>query len=339
MQLSMFRLVSVGTAAQNKALSSRMLECTPDEILPYIDGDLTHDTHEMESSGVDGNGEKYTSKLKIGNTLECTWLSFGTNRITPPDVRRGEGVFIWQFADTDMYFWSSQGKDNHLRRLETATYVFSATKDETTKVLDSSNSYVLEVSTHRKLMTVTTSKANGEKFAYTIQINADKGGVVVMDDDGQYLELNSPERRWTIKNKDGSYYKMDKDTIEEYAKTSIKRMTKAYTLECETQTVKASKSITTETAKHTAKATAGYDMTAPLSKFNGAVTITQLTTLMGGLSAVPGGGSGTAVINIPLTVNASVATVGVLTNNGVNVGSTHQHNETGMGAGTTTPPI
>lgn len=265
--------------------------------------------------------------------------------MTPPDVRRGELVFIWQYADEDLYYWTSPGKDDHLRRLETVIWAFSGTKDEKTKKLTPLNSYVVEVSTHKKLVTLTTSKANGEPYSYTVQINADKGGIVITDDDGQYLELNSKERRWTITNKDGSIYKMDKDTIYEHAKTSITRKTKAYTLECETQTINAEKSITTTTATHTAGASSGYQMTAPLSKFNGMVTVTGLATLMGGLSAVPGGGgSVTASIAIPMNVSAavniqgSVATTGTLTNNGKSVGSTHTHNETGTGGGVTTPP-
>ena len=341
MDISRYKLVSIGYAAQNKALDSRELECVPIEKLPYIDGELTPDTAVMSHSGIDTQGNKYTTKANYGNTLGCTWLQWGSNRVTPPDVRRGELVFIWQYADEDLYYWTSPGKDDHLRRLETVIWAFSGTKDEKTKKLTPLNSYVVEVSTHKKLVTLTTSKANGEPYSYTIQVNADKGGVVIMDDDGQYLELNSKERRWTITNKDGSIYKMDKDTIYEHAKTSITRKTKDYKLECETQTINAAKAITTTTKTHTATASSGYQMTAPLSKFNGMVTVTGLATLLGGLSAIPGpgGGGGTAVIKIPLNVQAPVTTLGTLTNNGINVGSTHQHNETGLGAGVTTPPI
>lgn len=344
MQLSKYRLVSIGYAAQNKALDSKQLEVTPIEMLPYIDGEITDDTTHVTHEGVDATGKKYTTKAEIGVTLECTWLQWGSNRQTAPDIRRGELIFVWQYADDDTYYWSSPGKDDHLRRLETVIWAFSATTDEKTTKLTPLNSYVMEVSTHRKLMTLTTSKANGEKFAYTVQINAGKGGLVVMDDAGQYFELNSNERRWTMTNADGSIYKMDKGTIYEYAKDSITRKTKAYSIECETMDVKASKSITTKTNKHTASASGGYEMTAPLSTFKGKATVTGLATMLAGLTA-PAGGGGTATIGIPMNVTApvniqgNVSTIGTLTNNGINCGSIHVHNETGVGAGTTTPPL
>lgn len=337
MQESKYRLVSIGYATQNKALDSRTLECMPIEMLPYIDGDVTPDTIDLTHEGIDSKGNQYTTKANIGNTIECEWLQWGSNRVTPPDVRRGELVFIWQFADDDTYNWTSPGKDDHLRRLETVIWAFSATRDETVKKLTPLNSYVLEVSTHKKLITLTTSKANGEQYGYTVQVNTDRGGVVIMDDDGQYLELNSVERRWIITNKDGSIYKMDKTNITEFAKDTISRKTKAYSVECDTFDLKASKSIATKTVQHTAKATGAYSMTAPKSTFNGLMTVTGLATLMGGITASAGGGA--ANIQIPLNVTSPVTVTGLLTNNGINVGSTHQHNETGLGGGITTPPL
>lgn len=339
MDISCYKLVSIGYAAQNKALSSNELECIPIEMLPYIDGELNEETNTLSHVGIDSQGNSYTTKAEVGNSLGCTWLQWGSNRVTAPDVRRGELVFIWQYADEDFYYWTSPGKDDHLRRLETVIWAFSGTKDETIKRLTPDNSYVVEISTHKKLVTLTTSKANGEPFAYTVQINAGEGGFVIMDDNGQFLELDSKERSWTMTNQDGSIYKMDKDNIYEYAKSSITRKTKAYSIDCDTLDVNATTSITTKTATHSASASAKYDMLAPISKFTGKVVVTDLMTMMGGISAVPGGGTGTAAITIPVKITAAVATVGTLTNNGVNVGSTHQHNETGMGAGVTTPPL
>lgn len=305
MQPSKMRLISIGIAAENKKPSSHMLEVTPIEQVPYIDGEITADFTTIESEGIDKDGNKYSAKALVGNTLPCKWLPMGSNRITPPDVRRGEIIFIYQYADANKFYWRSAGLRDYLRRLETVVYAFSATKDESVKKLDMTNSYSVEVSTHSKLITLHTSKANGEPYAYTFQFNCDKGGVTLTDDIGNFLELNSREHRWRIKNTEGSYLEIDKNTMYQYAKDSITQETKSHVIKCDTQETTADTSITTKTATHDLTASTSLSVTSPTSTFSALVTISGLTTLKAGLAAVGGPG---ATFNIPIVSTMPITT-------------------------------
>lgn len=352
MDPSLFKIISIGYVAGNKKLSSREIQVMPAELVPYLDGELTDATSTISHTGVDADGKKYSTKLEVGNTITATWLQWGSNRVTPPDVRRGERVLIWQYDQVDKFYWTTTGLDDVLRRLETVVWAFSATKDENTDKLTIDNCYTVEVSTHRKLITVTTSKANNEPFRYTFQINADKGGVVLSDDANNYLELNSGERRWTMKNGDGSILKIDKKTIYGFAAESIALKTKDYTLEASnsiTETTKeatltASSKITRSTATYAHSASAKMDFTTPQATFSAKVNILGLATLSGGLAATPGAGGATATFTVPISGTGPVAfsnglaVTGTLTNNNVNVGSTHTHPETNAPGGSTLTP-
>jgi phage baseplate assembly protein gpV len=132
--------------------------------------------------------------------------------MTAPDVRRGEMVIIYQFGDQNKYWWCTMKDDHNLRRLETVVYGISAVQTEDTP-LDSNNMYWFEWSSHKKVVHLHTSKANGEPFSYDLQIDAGKGVVTITDDIGNIIQLNSEEHRIELKNTDGSHYDMHKKNL------------------------------------------------------------------------------------------------------------------------------
>jgi hypothetical protein len=134
---------------------------------------------------------------------------------------------IYQFGDADKYYWVTLKQDNHLRRLETTIFAFSATSKEVEK-LDASNSYFLEVSTHRKTVTFHTSTANGEPFSYDIQIDAGKGSVTVTDNVGNTILLDSKQSRVLLKNSSGTSFDLNKKSILAIAPTSFQIITDAF---------------------------------------------------------------------------------------------------------------
>lgn len=355
---SLFHVVSIGYAAENKPLSTNDLEVYPTEILPFVDGEVTTGQSDLKHTGLDKDGKNYDVQVKVANSIKCKWLQWGSNRGTAPDVRRRERVIIWQFADVDQYYWTTTGMDDLLRRLETVVYLWSGTQDESTKKLSPDNSYYMEVSTHKGLVTFSNSKANKEPFKYTAQFNTKTGQFTLQDDNDNFFHLNSEERLWHMQNKDGTFIKLDKrnmfgnasDTIKFTCKDWIVNATNSMTQTTKDYTLTATATITEKTTTYSSEASAKYTFKSPLATFQiadstytGKVLIQGLLTMSSGMSASAGGG--TAVINVPMTVtrpttlNGNVATTGALTNNGINVGSTHQHNETGTGGGTTTPPI
>lgn len=213
-----FRLYSVGVVAENKKLSSDYALIVPTEVLPMLDGELKSSKQTMEDSGVDADGVEYTVSADLDNVIDAKWLNWSSNRQTSPDVRRGERVLLWQYYDTDRFYWTSLGLDHHLRKLETVRYAISATRDEKDTELTPDNTYSLEMSSHNKTLTLKTSKADGEPFAYTFQIDTEEGRFVFTDDVGNFIELESEAKRITIKNADQTERRQDKKEVYDYAK-------------------------------------------------------------------------------------------------------------------------
>lgn len=211
--VSKLRFYSAAIVAINKSLKSKDIEATPTEELPMLNGEITSASTDYKSNAVDASGAAYETSVKTSVTVKATWLSLSTsNRITAPDVRRGELVMLYQFGDADKYYWTTLKEDIALRKLETVIYAFSATQDES-KPSDAQNTYYLEISTHKKLVHFHTSKADKEPFGYDIQINTKDGVITVTDDAGNFIFLNSIDRRIKLQNVDTSTVDIDKKNI------------------------------------------------------------------------------------------------------------------------------
>lgn len=207
---SKLRWYSYGILAANKELGSMEIEVTPTEELTMLDGELTTRSTQYTAEGVDSLGKTYKSSVEAQVSIRAEWLRFGdANRMTAPDVRRGESVMIYQFSDADKYYWMTLKQDASLRKLETVVWAFSGTKDETKKT-DASSSYYLEISTHKGISHFHTSKANGEPFEYDIQINSKEGYVAITDDGGNFISMDSANARHQIMNSSGTHIDVDK---------------------------------------------------------------------------------------------------------------------------------
>ena len=212
-QISKLKFYSLGTVAENKKPSSKEVEVTPIEEMPMLDGELAPVAHDYSAKATDALGSSYEATVETTTTIKAKWLPIGAgNRITAPDVRRGEMVMLYKFGDTDRYFWTTLNEDLKLRKLETVIYAFSATTNEGAE-MNAETFYFIEVSTHRRLITLHTSKDNGEPFGYDIQLDTGNGKLVITDDVGNYVLLDSAQRRIQLKNIDGSEYDMEKTNL------------------------------------------------------------------------------------------------------------------------------
>lgn len=301
MDTSLFRIYSIGRSAVNKKRSKTELEILPIEKMTLANGEIVDIVEENIVEGEDAFGGKYKKKGRTANTIKAYWLPFGSNRKTPPDVRRGERVLIWRFGDADIFYWTTTGLDDYLRRLETVIYCFSNTKDESVKELTPDNSWYIEVSTHDKKITLKTNRSDGEKVSYALQFDITKGIFVLEDDLGNYIKLDSFERIITLKNADDSILALNKTIIEGQSIDAIKFKTKNYTLDAEDSKVRAKNMESTGT---NFKVTAKTDITGKTDVV-GAFGASGKSTLQGG---------------------ADIS--GAVTNNGTNIGSTHRHSET-----------
>lgn len=226
MDISRLKFYSVGVVAVNKKLTSHFVEITPLEETPYLDGEITDNEDKYKAKSKDFSGGEWEVKLDTTASIRAKWLPMGnSNRITAPDVRRGEVVALYRFGDVDEFYWMTLLQDKHVRRLETVIYSFSNNREENIND-DPTSTYYTEVSTHKKLIHIHTSKNDDEPFTYDIQINTKDGRIVITDDVDNYILLDSANTRIKIRNKDDSFVDLDKKIITIHAPEKINMITK-----------------------------------------------------------------------------------------------------------------
>ena len=247
LQMSKMRWYSMGIVAENKKLGSMDVEVTPTEELTMLDGEVSTKADEYKASAQDTLGKTYESSVKAQATVSASWLRFGdANRMTAPDVRRGEAVMLYQFGDANKYYWMTIKQDAVLRRLETVVYAISANPKEGAP-MDADNTYFFEWSSHRKLVNLQTSKANGEPFAYRVQINAGEGAITIADDVGNYWVMNSKDTRMEWMNVDGSHIDLDKKQLTMTIPDKVTINTDHHQVNAKTCTINAVTNITENT--------------------------------------------------------------------------------------------
>lgn len=255
-QQSGLRIYSLGIVANNKEMGSNTIEVVPIETTPFMDGEIASMPYDAEASGKDAQGNSFNVKVTADQAIQAHWIrQQASNRITAPDVRRGMRVLIWQFADDNKYYWTDAGMDSHMMKLETVVFQISATKDEDADSTAVENSYYLEMSSHNKMITLGTSKANEEFCGYVVQMNLAEGRIVITDDIGNDITLDSKETIISAENAEGTIFALEKRNIVGYAPDHINLVAeqqmnfscREFTLQCETGKINASSSFTLTT--------------------------------------------------------------------------------------------
>ena len=205
-------LYSYGVVAANKPLSSMNIEVTPMEEVMMTDGELTDNISTANVKGKDADGSSFETTIKTAVTITARWLPFSSNRKTAPDVRRGEKVAIWKFADADKYYWSSLEYEAHLRKLETVIYTFSNTQEESAGS-NTDTTYFIEISTHNKMIQLHTSTSDGEPFGYDFVLNTKEGTFQIRDTIENIIFLDSGARRIVMKNAAESFIDLNAEDL------------------------------------------------------------------------------------------------------------------------------
>lgn len=211
---SKLKFYSLGIVAVNKEKKSDHIKVTPIEELTLSNGKLSEQKNIHKVELPDAKGIDRTSELESDMMLVAKWLAFGqSNRMTPPDVIAGETVIIFRFADTDEYYWTSIFREPGIRRLETVMYAFCNIPSGQ-EAFNKETSYWLEVSTDEKHVKLHTSKNDGEPYEYDITLDTAKGSLLIDDNIGNTIELNSEQNKLSIITNTEVYVKTPKVTIE-----------------------------------------------------------------------------------------------------------------------------
>jgi hypothetical protein len=197
--LSKFKLYSLGTAVDNNDFGLWDIEVTPIEQLNQLDGVLVNQGVSIESSGTDSAGNAYADKAVTSTTIKATWMGLGeSNRRTAPNVVSGEEILIYTYEQTGVYYWTCRHSNNNRRRLETVVMAWSGSSASGEKAMNDDDSYMLEVSTHKKRVLFTNSRANGELSKFNIASDPGVGKFTVADDHDNEVTMDSLENRVTL---------------------------------------------------------------------------------------------------------------------------------------------
>lgn len=274
---------SLGVVAENRLMSKNRILVTPIESLTHLEGEIKSNPTKLEATAVDADDRTYSVDTIGDNAIEADWLPLGcSNRKTPPNVRRGERVQLYRFADTDQYYWTTTGADEHLRKLETVIYGWSSNSKEEADGRDLKNMYWFELSTHNGCVSFFTSKHEGERANYSIQLNTKEGRFIITDDEGNEILLDTDKTLISLTNADGTHVKLDKEDIDVHCDGNM-------TVDVgKNIDAKAGKDVTiTCGGSFTTKASSSATVKAPNITLDGNLTITGPTKANGITSPVP----------------------------------------------------
>lgn len=191
MEYSKLRFWSVGKVVAPKPLDTDMVEIHALEQHPITSGEATDNLTSMPIAGLDASGNDFSGQIDSTLSVTAKWLALGqSNRISSPDVRRGEKVMLWKMADSnDEYYWTDM--ETGKRLLETIRWWISGHTNEHDTSKTEENGYVLMASSHIKKVLFSTSKKNGEVVRYYVQFDMDAGTLSIQDDLGQEITFDS----------------------------------------------------------------------------------------------------------------------------------------------------
>ncbi len=197
-----FKVYSAGIVAKNKEEDGDIIEVFPIESQTYIDGDIDF---LKEDTVVSKDIYDKTTNIKLNRrvTVKAKWLALTeSNRITSPNVKKGETVLLYRFANTDEFYWVTVHNELDLRRREKVIHYYGNTGNFK-EVLNNDNTYWTKIDTYNKLVQMHTSDNDGELTTYDFEIDTKAGKLKIEDGKGNIIELDSDKDKLTISiNKD-----------------------------------------------------------------------------------------------------------------------------------------
>lgn len=206
-----------GIVAEDKEIDSNIITAYLPEMMPNMEGNIG-DYTDVEVANIFDEQADMDMDIKINtsNTFTCTFYNLITNRTDIPHVRKGEIVWVFQYADTDIYMWFPTGQSDHLRRLDTYRISVSGVsdKDKIYTSVGDDDSYVFEIDTlKKKAITIRTSDGDGEAFKYTIKIDSISNSITIQDDDNNEIKLESEIPRIRAINKSNTFVDLYDDNL------------------------------------------------------------------------------------------------------------------------------
>ena len=214
-----FNFYCYGEVSVDKPEDTNIIEVFPKDIMYNLNGEIDNRQESVVINRTSADGKVKTDKISAKNVIAARWLALGgSNRVSAPDVRKGETVLVFRYGTNDDYYWDPITTETTKRGKETVTYLFKNTDSQ--DQVNENNSYFLTYSTRHKFVHLHTSKNDGEPVSYDLKIDTKKGIVNFQDSRGNIIELKSTEDYLRIKTNK----KIDIDT-QEFNIVASKKMT------------------------------------------------------------------------------------------------------------------
>lgn len=205
---SVFHQYSLGEVTNNPDYDDHVIWVMPTEKRYGITEETLNNPQREEFTYKDHEGNERSGNSTSNTGIQCTWMRRNSNRVTPPNVRRGDEVTIWRLGDSNKYFWEDNCNTS-VKRVERVIFAYAADPSGPLKG-DLSNCYIVEISPVDGLYGIHTSTANGEPFEWDFQIDAKGGRAAIESSNGEHVLIDSNERLIELANSDGSVAKLDK---------------------------------------------------------------------------------------------------------------------------------
>ena len=199
-------------------------------LIPDTKGALTGN-NSSNLNMVDSKGQHTAIAANSSNNITATWLPDGEqNRISAPDVCKGDIVEVYSINGTDEYYWKVYAHNVALRKREKVLYWFSNKAGTGGSETDA---YFLLVDTRNKNIHLHTANNDGEACSYDVMLDTRAGVLMIKDSLNNSLELDSVG-----------------GVLDTKINNKIVSTTLEHEINCKTMVINASESFTLNTKKH-----------------------------------------------------------------------------------------
>ena len=211
MNLSKFNVYTIGEVAKDKVKDALDIEVWVKEIMPDKIGN-TDEKENLTSVSNSYSGKVKTAIVDKTKMIKARWFPYSDpNRVTPPDVCKGEPVLIFTYAGIDDYLWTTFQSVPAYRKLEKAVWLFSDNKSmESKDTLE--DAYRLEIDTYDKQVWFHTATANDEYTTWDMQWDTGIGQFTLIDGKQNEIQIQSFRDRLNISIRQDADILIDNDT-------------------------------------------------------------------------------------------------------------------------------
>lgn len=216
--------VGVGIVSATKQTNTKEIFVYLPGNHPTAEGGVSLDVTRVQKSAVDAKGNAVnTDVLKSNKMVPAYWRPIGEpNRVTPPDVREGSQVSLYQVQGSNTYYWTSWGFSGESMRLESIIYGWNADPNlDKNSDFDISKYYTMTIDTRGGSISLRNSNANGEKSIIDITANYKEGRVSIAGAQKSQLIFDDVEHSLSYVNMEGSLVTVNKKNIMLLAKQDL----------------------------------------------------------------------------------------------------------------------